>query len=56
MKGISRGVEIPPGFDLKKSAIYTNSSSTPSFSKQDLYRTESHNQFQYYDSKPSNEY
>jgi hypothetical protein len=36
MKGLTRGGQLPPGFDLKKSAVFGGSNE--STFKQDLYR------------------
>jgi hypothetical protein len=56
MKGISRGADLPPDFDLKKSAVYNNITTSTYVSKQELYRNESHSQFQYHDYKSSDNY
>ena len=45
MKAVQRGGELPPDFDLRKSAIYNNNSS--SVPREDLYRNQSRSQFEY---------
>lgn len=46
MKGIAKGAELPPDFDIRKSAIYNNTSSS-TLPKEELFRSQSRSQFEY---------